>query len=65
MAMSLRLSDEQADALRAHAEEEGRSMQEVVRTAVDRYVSSRDDRLRSAAARVREEDAELLERLGR
>ena len=63
MAMNLRLTDAESDALRARADEEGRSMQEVARTAIAQYVSERPQRLRSAIERVREEDRELLERL--
>lgn len=63
--MNLRLSDPEADALRRKAEEEGRSMQEVARAAISEYVSDRPRRLRAAIDRVRTEDAELLDRLGR
>ncbi len=65
MAMNLRLTDDQADALRRKAEEEGRSMQEVARTAIADYVSDRPRRLSVAIAQVRAEDAELLARLAR
>lgn len=65
MAMNLRLSDVESDALRQRAEQEGRSMQEVARTAINAYVSDRPARLRAAIERVRTEDAELLERLAR
>jgi predicted transcriptional regulator len=65
MAMNLRLSDEEANALREKAAAEGRSMQEVARTAIAQYVSERPRRLREAIQRVREEDAELLDRLSR
>jgi predicted transcriptional regulator len=65
MAMNLRLSEAETEALRRKAEQEGRSMQEVARDAIAAYVSDRPQRLRSAIARVREEDAELIERLGR
>jgi len=65
MAMNLRLTDDEAAALRTRAEKEGRSMQEVARQAIDEYVSERPTRLRAAIERVRTEDAELLERLGR
>lgn len=63
--MNLRLTDAEADALRRKAEEEGRSMQEVARAAIADYVSARPQRLRAAIEKVRVEDAELLERLGR
>jgi hypothetical protein len=65
MAMNLRLSDSEADALRRKAAEEGRSMQEVAKSAIAEYVSGRPDRLRVAIERVRTEDAELLDRLSR
>lgn len=63
--MNLRLSEAETEALRHKAEQEGRSMQEVARAAIAAYVSDRPQRLQSAIARVREEDAELIERLGR
>lgn len=65
MAMNLRLSEAETDALRAKAEQEGRSMQEVARAAIAQYVSERPVRLRVAIERVRDEDRELLERLSR
>lgn len=65
VAMNLRLSDEETSALRRKAAEQGRSMQEVARTAIAEYVSDRPARLRSAIERVRTEDAELLDRLSR
>ena len=63
--MNLRLSDAQSEALRAKAEQEGRSMQEVARSAIAQYVSERPQRLRAAIERVRTEDSELLERLAK
>ena len=63
--MNLRLSEAETEALRRRAEQEGRSMQEVARAAIAAYVSDRPQRLRAAIDRVREEDAELIERLGR
>ena len=65
MAMNLRLSDSETDALRRKAAEEGRSMQEVAKSAIADYVSSRPERLRAAIEKVRTEDAELLDRLSR
>lgn len=65
MAMNLRLTDAETEALRRKAAEEGRSMQEVARSAIADYVSERPQRLRAAIDRVRTEDAELLERLSR
>ncbi len=63
--MNLRLTEAETDALRRKAEQEGRSMQEVARAAIAAYVSDRPQRLRAAIERVRDEDAELIERLGR
>jgi hypothetical protein len=65
MAMNLRLTEDETEALRRKAAEEGRSMQEVARSAIAEYVSGRPQRLRAAIDRVRTEDAELLDRLGR
>jgi predicted transcriptional regulator len=64
MAMTLRLTQEETEALRARAEAEGRSMQDIARQAVVEYVTQRPARLRAAIERIRAEDAELLERLG-
>jgi predicted transcriptional regulator len=64
MAMTLRLSDEDTAALRAAAEREGRSMQEVVRIAVHEYVTRRTERRDAALATIVSEDADLLDRLG-
>jgi predicted transcriptional regulator len=65
MAMSLRLTDAETEALRRKAREEGRSMQEVARAAIVQYTGDRPARLAAAIGRVRVEDAELLERLRR
>ena len=65
MAMNLRLTDAESDALRPKAAQEGRSMQEVARTAISQYVTDRPQRLLNAIDRVRTEDRELLERLSR
>lgn len=40
--MTLRLSDEQAEALRRRAEKEGRSVQQVIHAAVDEYIARHD-----------------------
>lgn len=67
MAMTLRLSDEEADALRAQAEAEDRSMQDVARAAVREYVDRRamsrkvDEALDVLTPRYRD----VLDRLGR
>lgn len=63
--MNLRLTDSESAALRRKAVEEGRSMQEVARAAIAQYVSNRPERLRAAIVRVRNDDAELLDRLSR
>lgn len=65
VAMNLRLTEGESAALRLKAAEEGRSMQEVARAAIAQYVSNRPERLRAAIERVRNEDAELLDRLSR
>lgn len=44
--MTLRLTDEESAALRARAEAEGRSMQDVARAAVREYVERRGRRAR-------------------
>lgn len=64
--MTLRLTDDEADALRRQAEMESRSMQDVAREAVREYVDrhSREELL----SRVLDEEipryAEALRRLG-
>jgi predicted transcriptional regulator len=63
--MTLRLSSEETEALRETARREGRSMQEVARTAIAAYVSARAARRDEYLARIAAEDAELLRRLGR
>jgi len=66
MAMTLRLTDEETEALRAEAERESRSMQEVARAAVREYVARRgnaqlvDDELRYVVTTY----SEALRRLG-
>jgi len=67
MAMTLRLTDEEADALRRRAAEDGISMQEAARRAVRLYVGIETHRARvfAAAHRVMEAHAEALDQLGR
>lgn len=64
--MTLRLTESETDALRAHADTEGRSMQEVARAAVREYVERHT--LRSSVQHALDEltprYAALLERLG-
>lgn len=66
MPMTLRLSDDEADALRRRAEHESRSMQEVAREAVREYVEnhSRADLLDQVLDEELPRYAEALERLG-
>jgi predicted transcriptional regulator len=66
MAMTLRLSDEQTDALRRRAEKEGRSMQQVALAALDDYLlRTEDDELTDRLAEHGAlRFAELLRRLG-
>lgn len=63
--MTLRLTDDETRSLRERAELENRSMHEVVRSAIDAYLSNRAARLGDAISTVAHEDAELLERLSR
>lgn len=65
--MTLRLTDDEADALRRRAEHESRSMQEVVRQAVREYVEahSRAELLEQVLDRELPRYAEALERLSR
>lgn len=66
MAMTLRLTPDESAALRARAKREGRSMQEVARDAVRRYVE--DTSTRELLDDVLDEElpryAEALKRLG-
>jgi hypothetical protein len=64
--MTLRLSDEQTEALRLRAEKEGRSMQQVALGALDDYLmQAEDDELTDRLAeRGAQRFAELLRRLG-
>jgi len=64
--MTLRLSDDEADALRRRAEFESRSMQDVAKQAVREYVEnhSRRDLLESVLDTELPRYAEALERLG-
>lgn len=64
--MTLRLSDEQTEALRKRAEAEGRSMQQVALRAIDDYLQrAADDELTDALAeKGAQRFADLLRRLG-
>ena len=67
MAMTLRLADDEGEALRRRAERERRSMQEVARQAIREYVEnhSRADLLDEALDQELPRYAEALDRLGR
>jgi predicted transcriptional regulator len=65
VAMNLRLTDEETEALRRRAEQEGRSMQDVAREAIRQYTAGRQERFAAAIERIRTEDAELLDRLSK
>lgn len=67
MAMTLRLTDDEQDALRERAATEGVSMQELARRAVREYVGLADhrDRVVASARRISEAHADAIERLGR
>ena len=66
MAMTLRLDEQETEALRRRAELEGRSMQDVARQAVRDYIEQNSKR--ELLDRVLDEElpryAEALERLG-
>src|SRR5918996_2397505 len=66
MAMTLRLTNAQAEALRARASREGRSMQQVARSALDEYLlRAEDDELTDRLAEQgAQRFADLLRRLG-
>ena len=65
MAMTLRLTEAETQALRETAEREHRSMQEVARGAIREYVSRRIHVRDEAIARIAREDAALIDRLGK
>lgn len=66
MAMTLRLTDDETDALRQRAKREGRSMQEVAREAVREYIdrTSRRELLDDVLDAELPRYAEALHRLG-
>lgn len=64
MPMTLRLSPEETEALREAARREGRSMQDVARSAIAAYVAARAAKRDEHLARIAAEDADLLRRLG-
>ncbi|WP_185022638.1 ribbon-helix-helix protein, CopG family [Curtobacterium sp. PhB115] len=67
MAMTLRLEDAEAAALRKRADLEARSMQDIARAAIREYIEhhSRQDLIDGILDRELPQFAEALERLGR
>jgi predicted transcriptional regulator len=66
MAMTLRLTDDETEALRQRAQREGRSMQDVARAAVREYIdrTSRQELLEKVLDKELPRFAEALRRLG-
>ncbi len=66
MAMTLRLTDDEAEALKLRAQREGRSMQEIARTAVREYIdrASRQELLDDVLEEELPRYSEALRRLG-
>ena len=66
MAMTLRLSEEEQDALRERAALDGISMQEAARRAVREYIAKADhrDRVAASAELITQRHAIALQRLG-
>ena len=64
--MTLRLTDEEQDALKERAAAEGVSMQDVARRAIRDYVerSEHRERVATAADRILDVHADAIERLG-
>jgi hypothetical protein len=65
MGMTLRPSEQQAEALRLQAASEGRSMQAVALSAIEEYIARRTHKAKvgEALQRVLREEAGVLERL--
>ncbi|WP_419553994.1 hypothetical protein [Candidatus Poriferisodalis sp.] len=66
MAMTLRLTDDEQEALRRRAALDGTSMQEAARRAVREYVAKAEhrDRVAVAADSIMDRHADALRRLG-
>jgi plasmid stability protein len=66
MAMTLRLTDEEQQALKERAAADGVSMQDAARAAIREYVirGRRHERLDKAADKILDAHAEALRRLG-
>ncbi len=65
MAMNLRLSKEQSQALKKAAAEDGISMQEAALRAIELYSSRRRRILLESVEKIKSEDSELLRRLAK
>lgn len=65
--MTLRLTDEEHEALRARADAEGTSMQDTARRAIREYVGRREhrDRVAAAAELITNAHDDALKRLAR
>jgi predicted transcriptional regulator len=61
--MTLRLTDEETEALRAYAHATGRSMQDVARQAIREYVTERRQQREAVLRQIVAEDAALLDLL--
>ncbi|WP_416223000.1 CopG family transcriptional regulator [Streptomyces sp. VB1] len=64
--MNLRIREDQQEALKLRAEQEGRSMHAIVLQAIDRYLEVEVDResVRRLGAKYAVRHADLLRRLG-
>jgi plasmid stability protein len=67
MAMTLRLTDDEHEALRLRAAAEGVSMEDLARRAVREYVglANHRERIAASARRIMNAHADAIERLGR
>lgn len=63
MAMTLRLDEDQAEALRATAEREGRSMQDVAKQAIQDYTTDRSRTFEALLDGILRDHADVLRRL--
>ena len=61
--MTLRLTEDESNALRRRAEQEARSMQDVARAAINRYTTDEDAQFRTMVASIVDRDRDLLDRL--
>jgi predicted transcriptional regulator len=65
MAMNLRLTGDEAAALRKYAHDTNQSMQDVAREAIREYVGERRKSRDEILARIVREDADLLDLLAK